>query len=140
MNVQRNGVGIVLPRHGQRCSAKRGHQPLEALLAGGIQQETSEADVVLYDQQDAITGPDCFAVVTVFVCQPIYSDVEFRRSAWANCGWSCCESRRHRCARWSLCRCSFAPEADGRGVGRRQIKMETASTPRDRRKLDFATQ
>ena len=68
-DVQRDGVGLVLARHGQGGGAERRDQPLEALLAGRVQQEAGEAQVVLDDQQHAVAGLDVVAVVADLVDQ-----------------------------------------------------------------------
>ncbi len=66
-DVQRQGVRLVLARQGQGGGAERGDQTLEALLAGRLQQDAGEAQVVLDDQQHAIARLDVVAVVADFV-------------------------------------------------------------------------
>ena len=43
VDVERDRVGLVLAGHGQRGGAQRGDQPLEALLARGVEQDAGEA-------------------------------------------------------------------------------------------------
>ena len=58
VDVEGDRVGHVLAGHRQRRGAERGDQPLEALLAGRVEQEPGEGQVVLDDQQDAVAGLD----------------------------------------------------------------------------------
>ena len=66
-DVERDGVGLVLAGQRQRGGAERGDQPLEALLAGGLEQEPGERQVVLDDQQQRVAGLDGVAVVADLV-------------------------------------------------------------------------
>ena len=61
--------GLVLARQGQGGGAQRRDQSLEALLAGRIQQEAGEAQIVLDDQQHAIARLNIVAVVADLVDQ-----------------------------------------------------------------------
>ena len=63
LDVEDDGVGRVLAGHGQARVALQGDEAPEALLAGQVEQEPREADVVLDDQEDAVSLPDGVAVV-----------------------------------------------------------------------------
>ena len=66
-DVEGDGVGLVLAGHRQRGGAERRDQPLEALLARGLEQELGERQVVLDDQEQRIAGLDRLAVVAHLV-------------------------------------------------------------------------
>ena len=63
LDVEDDGVGRLLAGHGQAHVALQGDEAPEALLAGQVEQEPREADVVLDDQDDAVSLPDGVAVV-----------------------------------------------------------------------------
>ena len=69
MNVQRDGVGFVIPRHRQGRGAERRHQTLEPFLPRRFQHETGEVQVVFDDEEDAVAGADGAAVVADLVDQ-----------------------------------------------------------------------
>ena len=60
---------LVLPGQRQGGRPERRDQPLEPLLAGRVEQEPGEAEVVLDDQQDPVARPDVVAVVADLVDQ-----------------------------------------------------------------------
>ena len=63
--------GLYSRVRARAAAPERRDQPLEALLAGHVQQEAGEAQVVLDDQQHPVAGLDVVAVVADFVDRAI---------------------------------------------------------------------
>ena len=71
-------VGLYSRASVSAAAPVRRDQPLEALLAGGVEQEAGEGQVVLDDQQHAVAGLDVVAVVAGLVDQRSRSAVAAR--------------------------------------------------------------
>ena len=66
-DIQGDRVGLVLARHRQRGGPERRDQSLEAFLAGGLEQQPGERQVVFHDQEQRIAGLQAVAVVADLV-------------------------------------------------------------------------
>src|SRR5439155_19507622 len=73
-NIQRNGTGRIFPRQREGGGAQRGDQSLKSFVPRGIQQKAREAQIVLHDQEHAISGLNEMAIVAGLVGQ--------RSNAW----------------------------------------------------------
>ena len=65
--VERDGGGLELVGQLERRRAEGRDQPLEALLAGRVEQEARKGEVVLDDEQHLVAGLDVVAVVADLV-------------------------------------------------------------------------
>ena len=63
VEVERDRIGTMLPRHLQADVAAHGGEHAEVVLAAEVHQDAREGVIVLDDQQHAVAGLDALAIV-----------------------------------------------------------------------------
>ena len=129
LNIQRDRVGLEMPRQRQTRFAVGGNDAFVVLFAGQIQHDTSETHIIVHNQQHPITGFDGIAVVGNILLLQIQFGLRLRNGK----GWSCINAAL-------VTGVNRIASVNGRGEVLRQIQGKRAAHSWCARQADFAAQ
>ena len=88
VEIERDGVRLILPHQRQARRAQRRHQAFHSFVAGRFEQEPRKAFVVLDDQHDLVARLDVVAVVARFVDELVAVRSLVRSSGSSGTAWA----------------------------------------------------